>query len=79
MYTEDWYFLVPAPDLVGTRVLLSVFIYFFTFFRLFFYLFVTWMVFECLPKCNDYKLNNKLCDLTSQIRNRVPLPRWCSL
>ena len=37
---------------------------------------LTWMVSERLPNRNDYKLNNKLCDLTSQNRNQVPLS-WC--
>ena len=31
-----------------------------------FYWFLTWMVSECLPNHNDYKLNNELCELTSQ-------------
>ena len=35
------------------------------------------MVSERLPNRNDYKLNNILCDLTSQKWNRVPL--HCSL
>ena len=39
-----------------------------------FYRLLTWMVFECLANSNDYKLNNKLCDLTSQKQKRVLLP-----
>ena len=37
------------------------------------------MVFERLPNCNDYKLNNKLLDLTLQKGNRVLLTGRCSL
>ena len=33
------------------------------------------MVSECLPNHNDYKLNNELCELTSQKWNWVPLSR----
>ena len=84
MYTEDRYFLLLAPNLVVTRVPLNFwtngtvigtfFCLFFNFFFVIFYQLLTWMVFERLANSNDYKRNNKLCDLTSQKRNRVQLP-----
>ena len=76
MCNVDWYFLVPAPNWVGTRVPLRFWTngavsgtFFFFFLLLFFMIFnqfLTWMVSERLPNHNDYKLNNKLHDWTSQ-------------
>ena len=39
-----------------------------------FYRFLTWMVSERLPNCNDYKLNNKLCGLTSAVFSVSQVP-----
>ena len=75
MYTMDRYFLVPAPNWVGTRVPLRFWTngtvigtFFFFFFNFYFFMifnrFLTWMVFERLPNRNDYKLYNKLRYLT---------------
>ena len=77
MYTKDRYFLVPAPNWVVTKVPLR----FWTngtvigtlekkqLFLMIFNQFLTWMVSERLPDCNDYKLNNKL--VTWLCRNKT--------
>ena len=70
-----------APNWVGTRVPLrfwtngTVISAFFDDF----YRFLTWMVSDRLPSHNDYKLNNNLCDLTSQKQNQVSQSRCCNL
>ena len=49
----------------------TFFFFFLSFFLMIFYQFLTWMVFERLPNCKDYNLNNELHDLTSQKWNQV--------
>ena len=64
MHTMDQYFLVQAPNWVGTMVPLRFWAKGTVFFMIF-HQFLTLMGFERLPNHNDYKLNNKLRDLTS--------------
>ena len=88
MYTKDRYFSLPAPNWIGTgvplrfwtnsAVICGLFVCLFYFFMIFF----IGMWHRCFLKVYPTVMitnNNKLRDLTSQKRNRVPLPRCCSL